>query len=138
AGDVVNLFASYPNVTPRNVSVGSYANLIISVKGIGPLLIWHEIEALIILILAAIILPLALKRHIRSVSLCAALGLFFVLSAIVGGLLFVLSGFTANGSSAQMGGSFIGAYAMYFLLLYFSRNENSPSIKTGSLTSDGN
>ncbi|VVB77134.1 Uncharacterised protein [uncultured archaeon] len=45
--------------------------------------------------------------------------MFFVASAIVGGILFVLSGFIDNGYSAQMGVSFIISYAAYFMVLYF-------------------
>jgi len=44
-----------------------------------------------------------------------------VVSAIIGGVLFVLSGFSAGGNSAQMGGSFIGAYAFYFIELYYAK-----------------
>jgi hypothetical protein len=33
----------------------------------------------------------------------------------------VISGFTAGGFSMQMGGAFLGAYAMYFLVLYYSK-----------------
>jgi hypothetical protein len=44
-----------------------------------------------------------------------------VVVAGVGGLFFVLSGFTNNGKSAQMGGSFIGAYAFYFMELHYAK-----------------
>lgn len=44
-----------------------------------------------------------------------------VVSAIMGGDLFVLSGFSAGGSSARIGGSFIGAYAFYFIKLYYAK-----------------
>ncbi|HLH86173.1 MAG TPA: hypothetical protein VKU79_04850 [Thermoplasmataceae archaeon] len=128
AGDVVNLFGVYPSVSPKGITPGTYVNLILSVKGIGPLFIWHELEAIIILVLGIILVPLALARHRRSLTVCSILGLFFIISAIIGGLLFVLSGFSAQGSSAQMGGSFIGAYAMYFLLLYYAKT----SALTGS------
>ena len=46
-------------------------------------------------------------------------------SAIIGGVLFVLFGFSSGGVSAQMGGSFIGAYAFYFIELYYA-NKRSP------------
>jgi hypothetical protein len=44
-----------------------------------------------------------------------------IISAIIGGTLFVLSGFNNNGVSAQMGGSFIGAYAFFFIELYYTK-----------------
>jgi len=49
------------------------------------------------------------------------LGSVMIISALIGGLVFLLSGFSAAGSSAQMGGSFIGAYAFYFMELYFTK-----------------
>ena len=49
--------------------------------------------------------------------------LLAVLSAAAGGILFVLSGFQNDGFSAQMGGSFLSAYAAAFLTLYFARGE---------------
>jgi hypothetical protein len=47
--------------------------------------------------------------------------LIAILSAAYGGISFVFSGFQNNGDSMQMAGSFIGAYAAYFLVLYFNR-----------------
>ena len=63
----------------------------------------------------------AFKAKPKSIRICAILGLVYVVVAGVGGLLFVLSGFTNNGNSAQMGGSFIGAYAFYFMELYYAK-----------------
>ena len=37
------------------------------------------------------------------------------------GYLFVLSGFTAGGNTMQMGGASIGAYALYFVTLYYTK-----------------
>ena len=62
-----------------------------------------------------------MKNKPRNVQIPAFLGLGMVVSAIIGGVLFVLSGFSAGGSSAQMGGSFIGAYAFYFIELYYAK-----------------
>ena len=58
----------------------------------------------------------------RGVRIASGLGLLMVISAAIGGFLFVLSGLSDGGNSAQMGGSFIGAYAFYFIALYYSRN----------------
>jgi hypothetical protein len=44
-----------------------------------------------------------------------------MLSAAYGGLRFVMSGFADGGKSAEMGGSFILAYACYFLALYYTK-----------------
>lgn len=57
----------------------------------------------------------------RGVRVWSALGLLAMLSSALGGYLFVMSGFADGGASAQMGGSFIGAYACYFLTLYYTK-----------------
>jgi hypothetical protein len=44
-----------------------------------------------------------------------------VLSAGYGGYQFVISGFGNGASSAQMGGSFIAAYASYSMTLYYTK-----------------
>jgi nucleoside permease NupC len=57
----------------------------------------------------------------RGARTCAIIGFLAIISAAYGGISFVLSGFQNNGNSAQMGGSFIGSYASYFLVLYFNK-----------------
>ena len=57
----------------------------------------------------------------RGVRAWSVIGLVSVLSAALGGYLFVRSGFSDGGSSAQMGGSFIASFASYFLVLYHTR-----------------
>ncbi|MDA4114508.1 MAG: hypothetical protein OK474_10725, partial [Thaumarchaeota archaeon] len=78
-------------------------------------MIWHGMEGILILLSAIGVLVISLRHRRRSVKIAAGLGLFFVLSAALGGYLFVISGFMNGGNSAQMGGSFIGAYAFFFL-----------------------
>ena len=74
------------------------------------------------MILAVTSLALSFKwSKRRSVRICTILGTIAVFSAAVGGFLFVLSGFANGGNSAQMGGSFIGAYAFYFMALYYAK-----------------
>jgi hypothetical protein len=68
-----------------------------------------------------VVLAFSLKSMPRSVQVPSILGLIMVVSALIGGVLFVLSGFTNNGVSAQMGGSFIGADAFYFIELYYAK-----------------
>ena len=84
-------------------------------------LIWHAFEGIAIFALSLILLAFSIKAKPKSIRICAILGLVYVVVAGVGGLLFVLSGFTNNGNSAQMGGSFIGAYAFYFMELYYAK-----------------
>ena len=63
------------------------------------------------------VVVLSLNTKKRGVVLASMLGLLAVLSAVSGGVSFVLSGFRDNGYSAQMGGSFIAAYALFFIVL---------------------
>jgi hypothetical protein len=84
-------------------------------------LVWHAFEGGLLLILSLLVLALSLRKKPRSILVCSLLGLLMVVSATIRGILFVLSGFQANPSYAQMGGSFIGAYAFYVLELYFAK-----------------
>lgn len=118
-GDVVNLFAVFHSGTVSGF--GQFFSDLVS-AGPGPLAIWHALEGLLVLLLSIGIAASAFRRSkswsLRIVSLLAALS---VASAAVGGYLFVFSGFLNNGNSAQMGGSFIAAYALNFLVLYYSK-----------------
>lgn len=119
SGDVVNLFASFPSG-----SVGGFGQAIagLSAAGPGPLAVYHGAEGVLILLLTIGIVAFALRRSkSRAVKITSLLALFFVASAALGGYLFLFSGFVSDGNSAQMGGSFIGAYAMNFLVLYYSK-----------------
>jgi hypothetical protein len=87
----------------------------------GLFLIWHGMEGFLILLSAIGVLVVSLRYRRRSVKVGAALGLITVVVAGLGGYLFVLSGFSAGGNSMQMGGGFIGAYAFYFITLYYTK-----------------
>ncbi|HZY47719.1 MAG TPA: hypothetical protein VFE96_07990 [Candidatus Bathyarchaeia archaeon] len=117
-GDTVNLFAVPSGPVTVDASLGS---ILTAVVNVGPTLIIHAFIGLAILALALVVLTFSLKSKPRSVQIPSILGLIMVISAIIGGTLFVLSGFSNNGVSAQMGGSFIGAYAFYFIELYYAK-----------------
>jgi hypothetical protein len=86
------------------------------------LAIVHAVGGVLILLLTLGIVSVGFRKaQSRGVRLSSLLALISVLSAVAGGYLFVFSGFLANGNSAQMGGSFIAAYAMNFLVLYCSK-----------------
>jgi hypothetical protein len=120
SGDVVNIFFAPTNgTTPPAFTLSGYAG---AIESVGPLLIWHAAEGIVIFALAVALVGLSFRwSKKRSVRICSTLALFFVFSAGLGGLLFVFSGFGAGGNSAQMGGSFLGAYAFYFMELYFTK-----------------
>lgn len=115
----MNLFASFPSGT-----VGGLGQLFPALlsAGPGPLALWHGIEGLLVVLLSIGIAVSAFRRtKSRSIRIVSTLGLVSVVVAALGGYLFVLSGFLNNGNSAQMGGSFLAAYAMNFLVLYYSK-----------------
>lgn len=119
-GDAVNIFvAPASGVTPPSQDLGGFFG---AVQSLGPFLIWHAIEGIIVLAMAIALLVLAFRwSKDRGVRVCAILATFFVLAAAYGGYGFVLSGFQAGPSSATMGGSFIGSYAFYFMTLYYAK-----------------
>jgi heme A synthase len=117
-GDVVNLFVT---TSPSPTVSQSFGGFFQSVVNGGPLLIWHGAEGILILFAAIGVLVISLRHRRRSVKIAAALGLFSVIAAALGGYLFVLSGFMNGGNSAQMGGSFIGSYAFFFLTLWYTK-----------------
>jgi len=118
-GDTVNLFVTTGTAPSVGFSIGAIISLIMS---FGPILIWHAFEGLALLVLSLVAIGLALAwSKKRSVRVSAIIGSIMIISAVYGGLSFVASGYTDAGSSAQMGGSFLGAYAFYFMALYFTK-----------------
>ena len=115
-GDTVNLFTAPASSATLDASAGFQA-----VLSANATLIIHAFLGLGLLGLALVILTFSLKAKPRNVRVPAILGLVMIVSALIGGILFVLSGFSNNGVSAQMGGSFIGAYAFYFIELYYAK-----------------
>jgi len=116
-GDFTNLFATFPSG-----SFGSFPLNVFSALGAsGALPLYHGLEGLFLGGFSLIVLGLSIRSKKRSIILCAILALSAIFSAMIGGVLFVLSNFQNNAFSAQMGGSFIGAYAFYFMELYFTK-----------------
>ncbi len=125
-GDTVNIFlAPSHGIARPAATLGGF------VSELGRLpqpffLEWHAGEGAVLLVLAVIITVLAFAWS-RSAGLArgarwwSVVGLLSVLSAALGGYLFVMSGFANGGNSAQMGGSFIAAYASYFMTLYYTK-----------------
>src|SRR2546428_2412675 len=116
-GDATNLFSMFPTGGVEQSLNGIFNGVVTT----GFLLVWHAFEGIAIFALSFIVLAFSIKAKPKSIRICAILGLVYVVVAGGGGLLFVLSGFTNNGNSAQMGGSFIGAYAFYFMELYYAK-----------------
>ncbi len=123
-GDEVNLFGAPPDGTPPPAA--SLSGFLRAVASLHPalFLLWHTVEGVVLVVLAvAVSVGAFLWSDSTGVRAWSVLGLLTMVSAAVGGYLFVMSGFTDGGASAQMGGSFIGAYAAYFLTLYYTRSD---------------
>jgi hypothetical protein len=115
SGDFANLFAAYP----ASAVGASMSDVLQALQRAGVLVLYHALEGILIVAVSVVILILSFRSPSSTwVRVYAILGLGATLSAAAGGLLFVLSAFQNDAYSAQMGGSFIGAYAFYFLVLY--------------------
>lgn len=121
-GDTANIFIMPPNgVTPPSPSL---RGLLSAISSLQPpfILVWHTDEGIVLVVLAVIVFVLSLlSPSSRGVRVWSALGLLSMLSAAYGGLRFVLSGFADGAKSAEMGASFILAYACFFLALYYTK-----------------
>ena len=121
-GDTANIFLMPANgVTPPAQSLSGFLGAIQSIQ--PPfVLVWHTFEGIALVILAIIVFVLSLLWSLsRGVRVWSGLGLLSMLSAALGGYRFVLSGFADGANSAAMGGSFILAYACFFLTLYYTK-----------------
>ena len=116
-GDTANLFVT----TAPAAATSSLSGALQTISAAGLILEWHASEGLLILGLSLVVLAMSLRSKPRSIRAAAILATFMVISAGIGGLMFVLSGFQSAPASAQMGGSFIGAYAFYFIELYYTK-----------------
>jgi hypothetical protein len=116
-GDFTNLFAVFP------VHVASSLTGIIQVLYAGGILpLYHAFEGFVLMLVSIFVLILSFRfATSRPLRVFAILGFASIISAGIGGIMFLLSDFN-NAFSAQMGGSFIGAYAFYFLALYYTKN----------------
>lgn len=120
-GDFVNIFlAPSTGISHPAYTISGFTA---EIELLGPGLIYHAVEGIFLLVFSAIIFALSFRlSESRAVRITAGLGFLSILSAAIGGFEFVMSGFSNGGNSAQMGGSFIGAYAMFFISLYYSKN----------------
>jgi len=121
-GDTVNIFVTPANGTAAPPATPSGLLHAMASLPTPLFLIWHAFQGLALVLLALVVAVLSFawsgRRGVRAWSV---IGLVSVLSAALGGYLFVRSGFSDGGSSAQMGGSFIASFASYFLVLYHTK-----------------
>jgi hypothetical protein len=119
--DSVNLFATFPSGSDSN----SLEGLVSALFDAGGLTAYHAFQGDAIVILSLVVVGLSFKVKPMSIRIISILAAAAVISAMAGGVMFVLSGFLNNTDSAQMGGGFIVAYALYFIELYFAKSEYS-------------
>jgi hypothetical protein len=118
-GDTVNIFVAPPGT---NTAV-PLSNLFSTISNYGIALIWHAYEGFLLLALSFVLIGASFAwSKKRSVRIMSILGALMIVSAVIGGVSFILSGFNSGAATAQMGGSFIGAYAFYFMELYFTKS----------------
>jgi hypothetical protein len=108
-GDFANGFLTSTYSTNVSQSIGGFFQA--ALDG-GPALTVHGMLGFLILLSAIGILAVSVRYRRRSVKVGGALGLIVTIVAGLGGYLFVLSGFSPGGNSKQMGGAFLGAYAL--------------------------
>lgn len=99
----------------------SIDGVILAATATGPTLLIHATVGLILLFLAIIVFAASVRGKPRNIQVPATIGLLMVIFALAGGVMFVLSGFTNNGASAQMGLTYILAYASFFTELYYAK-----------------
>jgi hypothetical protein len=117
-GDTANIFL-IPSTPP--IVEQSASGIFQAITNIGPVLLIHAFLGIVMLAFASVVLAFSIRSKPRNVQIPAILGLVMAVSAAIGGVFFVLSGFSNGGNSAQMGGSFIGAYAFYFIELHYTK-----------------
>jgi uncharacterized membrane protein len=83
---------------------------------------YHAIAGVLLVLLAVLVLAYSFRYKSIGVRVSSILAVIAVLVATAQGTLFVLSGFDNNMNSALMGYSYIFAYALSFLVLYFARS----------------
>jgi len=112
SGNWITYFLILPG-GPANLSQGF-------IEGLVKLSIYHKIMGFVTGLVSILVLVFAfIHRSSVYVRIFAVLGFIITVSAGVGGLLFVQSGFQDRWPLGQMADSFVGAYAAYFLQLFF-------------------
>jgi len=90
------------------------------IEGLAKLAIYHKIMGFVTSLVSILVLVIAfVGRSTIYVRVFAVLGFIIAALAGMGGFLFVTSGFQDRWALGQMADAFIGAFAAYFLQLFF-------------------
>jgi len=112
SGNWITYFLILPG-GPANLSQGF-------IDGLAKLAVYHKIMGFATGLVSILVLIFAfIRRSSIYVRIFAVLGFIITISAGIGGYLFVKSGLQDRWALGQMADSFVGAYAAYFLQLFF-------------------
>jgi hypothetical protein len=90
------------------------------IMALAKLAIYHKVAGFMVGGISFLILIFAfIRRSSIYVRIFAVLGFIITVIAGIGGFLFVKSGFQDRWALGQMADGFVGAYAVYFLQLFF-------------------
>lgn len=128
-GESLAISGVFPQVPPSGFSLEIFSRYVL-LSGAGTVL--HAALGIGLLAIALTIVLLSWPTKTRSLRVTTTVAAVFVLLAGVGGLAFVLSGFSDNSFSYQMSTSFILAFVFTFLAFYVLRTraplpETTPS-----------
>ena len=118
-GETVGAVASYPSTAVAINSIGDLISAMSSAA--GPIIFVHVFNGLLILLAAIGTLMIAMRYHKRSETTMAVLGFISVIIALMGGFIFADSDFANGGGIILMVNGALGAYAFFFLALYFTK-----------------
>ncbi|HKW43039.1 MAG TPA: hypothetical protein VJP06_02520 [Thermoplasmata archaeon] len=123
-GTSLSISGAFPDVPATGFSIGAISNYM---GAGGPALVIHAILGIVIFADALLVLIIAFPVKIRWFRILAVAAFAFVLSAGLGGLQFLLSGFHDDNSSYQMSTGFLLAFVFTFLAFYFLGRPASPA-----------
>ena len=104
------------------VSIGSIGSLLSAMwSAAGATIMIHALWGLLVLLMAIGTTPIALRYHKRSVTATSVLALVSMVLAVLGGLVWAASDFSNGGGIALIVNGALGAYAFFFLALYYTK-----------------
>ena len=115
-GEIGSSTANYPTTVESSV-----AGYVAALLAASPALLLHAMWGILLLLAAIGTTAMSLRRHKRSLTTSSLLGLVSSLIAVLGGYLWVSSGFSNAGGIIMMVNGGIGLYAFYFIALYFTK-----------------
>jgi len=120
-GMYVNLSPNLPELAPFGFSLMKISD---ALHLAGPVALAHAVLGSLLTLMSILTLILSLRSKIRSVQIFGSLGFLTMLVAMIGGILFTLSGFQEDHYSLAMASNFILTFIFYFLELYFLKPDS--------------